>query len=137
MNLELITPLVYFQTENISLDISENDELLLCFELNLNQSRSIEPDIEQFLGPILYMGIKNAKLDFLNVKKVLLPAGKYLFVQCRSNEGILCQEEWLNLAIEQQKDSLWERHKPGNKLYVRHLFEDENFVTQLFRTLES
>jgi hypothetical protein len=37
------------------------------------------------------------------------------------------------MAIEQQKDGLWERLKPGNRLYLRILSEDGSPVTQLFR----
>jgi hypothetical protein len=45
----------------------------------------------------------------------------------------LNREEWLDMALEQQKDGLWERYKPENRLYVRYLFEDGCPVTQLFR----
>jgi hypothetical protein len=43
--------------------------------------------------------------------------------------------EWLDMAIEQQKDGLWERHKPESRLYLRFLFEDGRYVTQLLRPL--
>ena len=65
---------------------------------------------------------------------VLLPQGKYLFTQCRS-EAVLSRDEWLDLAIEQQKDGLWERNKLLDLLYIRFLFEDGSFVTQVFRAL--
>jgi len=66
---------------------------------------------------------------------VSLPQGVYLFTQQRS-EKPLNQSEWLDLAIEQQKDGLWERDNPKAVLYVRFLYEDKAFVTQVFRQIE-
>ena len=109
MKLELRTPIT-----------CTKEEVLLCFQVNPAESRSIEPDREKFLGDLL--------------KEIILPAGKYLFVQCRT-AAALGQEEWLDMAIEQQKDGLWERHKPGDLLYIRHLYEDGAFVTQIFRPI--
>jgi hypothetical protein len=37
------------------------------------------------------------------------------------------------MAIEQQKDGLWEQLRLGNHLYIRYLFEDGSPVTQVFR----
>jgi hypothetical protein len=75
------------------------------------------------------------KVDTNDAATVSLPLGKYLFVQCRA-ETPLNREEWLDMAIEQQKDGLWERHKLGNLLYVRYLYEDGKFVTQVFREIK-
>jgi len=109
MNLYLQSPLSAGKEEEIH-----------CYELNPVHARSIEPDKEQLLGKI----VNNASLL----------AGQYLFAQRRC-EAHLGQEEWLDMAIEQQKDGLWERNKLGNLLYVRFLYEDGAFVTQVFRTL--
>jgi len=76
---------------------------------------------------------KNAVDTDIN-EVVSLPSGNYLFVQYRGSL-LLKQDEWLDMAIEQQKDGLWERHKPGNLLFVRYLHEDGEYVTQLFRTV--
>jgi hypothetical protein len=59
-----------------------------------------------------------------------LPAGQYLLVQQRKFLG---REECIHLAVEQQKDGLWERFVPENRLYIRYLIEDGSPVTQLFR----
>lgn len=96
------------------------DEEILCFELNSDQSSNIEPDKEQLL---------KGKID-----KTSLPAGQYLFVQRRC-EAHLDMDEWLDMAIEQQKDGLWERNKLGTLLYLRFLYEDGAYVTQVFREI--
>ena len=150
--LNLCTPLQYIKSEsqNLSLLKQENEEILLCYEINPIQGSSIEPDRDFFLGRLLFIGHK--KVSDTTKKKlpesqnegteekernnfVLLPQGNYLFTQCRS-EAVLSRDEWLDLAIEQQKDGLWERYKLLNLLYIRFLFEDEAFVTQVFRAVE-
>jgi hypothetical protein len=133
MRLELCAPLIYGRTANLPLDSAEFEETLCCFSLDSGQSRSIEPVREQLLGTLVFTGQKNAECDLLSAQTVSLPAGVYLFTQ---HDGALEGEEWLDMAIEQQKDGLWERYKPQNLLYVRYLFEDGRPVTQLFRPLE-
>ena len=130
--LDLRAPLVYSMTDNLPSILAENDEFLLCYDLDPIQSRSIEPIPEHLLGSLVFSGIKGDTGDS-GVKKVFLPAGMYLFTQCRGSKGSLEQDTWLNLAIDQQKDSLWERQKPGNRLYIRFLYEDDAFVVQVFR----
>jgi len=127
MKLELLAPLVYAKTTEL---FRGNEDFLLCFEIDPAQSRSIEPEKECFPGNLVFMGRQNFQSGDLPAETVLLPAGKYLFVQCRE---ALEQPQWIDLAIEQQKDGLWERHKPENRLYVRFLFEDGSPVTQIFR----
>jgi hypothetical protein len=56
----------------------------------------------------------------------------YLFDQQRS---ALNRAECTDMAIEQQTDGLWERLRPGNRVYIRRLFEDGSPVTQIFRPL--
>jgi len=120
----------------------ENEEILLCYEVNPVQGCSIEPERDYFLGKLLFIGQKlpesqNGGIDETKRNNlVLLPQGNYLFTQCRSG-AVLSSDEWLDLAIEQQKDGLWERNKLLNFLYIRFLFEDGSFVTQVFRTVES
>jgi hypothetical protein len=133
MRLELCAPLIYGRTANLSLNSAEVEETLCCFSLDPVQSRSIEPARERLLGPLVFTGKKNAECGLLPAQTVSLPAGVYLFTQ---HNGALEGEKWLDLAIEQQKDGLWERYKPQNLLYVRYLFEDGRPVTQLFRPLE-
>jgi len=132
VRLDLRLPLVYAEITDSCPDIEtvrgqSHEELLFCFELDPGQSRSIEPEREGLLGALIFAGRADSGDSG---KKVTLPAGKYLFSQCRE---ALNREEWLDMAIEQQKDGLWERLKPENRLYVRYLFEDGKPITQLFR----
>ena len=135
--LNLCSPLQYVRSENRSAP-ALNGETLFCYEVDSVQGGSIEPDRERFLGKLLFTGEKLTETPSGGTGKteefVSLPQGDYLFMQCRS-DAVLTPDEWLDLAIEQQKDGLWERNRPGNLLYVRFLFEDGAFVTQVFRTV--
>jgi hypothetical protein len=133
MKLDLRAPLYYTPAADLPPAPDENEEFLLCFALDPVQSRSIEPEKGCLLGPLLFSGRKTRDCGNDEAQMAVLPAGKYLFIQRR---GALDRGKWLDLAIEQQKDGLWERHKPENRLYVRHLFEDGQPVTQLFRPLK-
>jgi len=113
----------------------QNEEILLCYEVNPVQGCSIEPDRDHFLGKLLFIGQKSPEITNKNTEGknlVSLSQGNYLFTQCRA-DAVLIHDEWLDMAIEQQKDGLWEQNKLGNLLYVRFLFEDGEFVTQVFR----
>jgi len=137
--LNLCSPLQYIKSECqdtslLKYEKLENEEIILCYEVNPVQGSSIEPDRDYFLDRLLFIGQKLSESQNEGNNIVLLPQGNYLFMQCRS-EAVLSSDEWLNLAIEQQKDGLWERNKPGNLLYIRFLFEDGSFVTQVFRTV--
>jgi len=137
--LNLCTPLQYARVENQNTPTAEG-ETLLCYEVNPVQGGSIEPDRDRFLGRLLFIGEKAAETPGGGAEKpkelVSLPQGDYLFMQRRS-DAVLTRDEWLDLAIEQQKDGLWERNKPLNMLYIRFLFEDGAFVTQVFRAVEN
>jgi hypothetical protein len=100
-------------------------ELLFCFELEREQAGRIDPQEDHFLGELVFSGKGTSGPD-----TVRLPAGLYLFAQQR---GALNREECIAMAIEQQKDGLWERLHLKNLLYIRRLFEDGNPVTQIFR----
>ena len=73
--------------------------------------------------------LKNAALK--GGEFVELPAGNYLFAQKRES---LDRESVINMAVEIQQEGLWQRLKPGRRLYLRRLFEDGSEVTQLFRS---
>jgi len=135
--LDLRQPIIFTKSqEKAQINAMENEESLLCYKINPYQGCSIEPLKEQLLEELVYSGVKNLETQTeLSNEAVLLPIGRYLFVQKRA-EAALNQEEWLNLAIEQQKDGLWERNKLKNLLYIRFLYEDNAFVTQILRPLE-
>ena len=135
MNLDMRSPLFYQKIEPLTEEgrvFRPDGETLLCYELNRAQSRSIEPQKDRLLERLVFAGQKTEEGG--REEFVALPSGLYLFAQCRK-EAVLNREEWLDMAIEQQKDGLWERNKLGDTLYVRFLYEDGAFVTQVFRTL--
>jgi hypothetical protein len=110
----------------------EARETLFCFTLDEAQSRVIEPDPQAFLGPLAGAGYAagpgqspDAKTDVLE-----LPQGHYVFAQEREALG---EAEVLLMAIEVQKDGLWERLQLEGRLYLRYLREDGKAVTQVFR----
>ena len=135
LNLDLNTPLIYSKIVYFPAGIRENEEFLLFYELNPAQSGSIEPVKELFLLKLIYIGKKPPDTDLADADRIILPAGKYVFSQQRGDSPILNQDELLDMAVEQQKDALWERYNLKNRLYVRYLYEDNAFVTQLFREL--
>jgi len=138
MNLDLRAPLFFMKIDDPPAEVRENEEYLLCCELNPAQSRSIEPDRELLLGRLVFAGHKTGDSCPAQDGTAMLPAGNYLFTQRRSSDiKGLSTEEWLDMAVEQQKDGLWERYKPGSRLFVRLLFEDGSPVIQLFRTLSA
>jgi hypothetical protein len=100
-------------------------ELLFCFELDREQAGRIDPEADRFLGELVFSGKGDGKQG-----KIQLPAGLYVFAQQRRT---LNREECVSMAIEQQKDGMWERLHLENRLYIRCLFEDGSPVTQLFR----
>jgi len=130
--LDLKQPLFFEKTSIQPQNMDKNEEILLCFDLDPAQSRSIEPDSALLLGSLVFSGRKSGDLDDHQGGIESLPVGNYLFTQQRE---CLNREEWQNLAIEQQKDGLWERYKLLPRLYIRFLHEDGSFVTQLFRPL--
>ncbi|MCL2211557.1 MAG: hypothetical protein FWB95_06520 [Treponema sp.] len=130
MNMDLRRSLSFMKIDNLPVITPENNEFLLCFKINSSQSQSIEPDPACFLENLLFMGQKIE--DDPAHEQVELPQGHYLFSQFRA-DAVLSRDEWLDLAIEQQKDGLWERNKLSDLLYIRFLYEDGAFVTQIFR----
>jgi len=134
MHLHLRTPLKYTKATDLNHfagKIPEDEELIFCFELNREQASRFDPQAELFPGELIFAGRKcNGETA---QPEHHVPIGMYLFVQQRR---ALCREECITLAIEQQKDGLWEQLKLENRLYVRYLFEDGSPVTQLFRRYE-
>jgi len=132
VRLDLRAPLLY--TEAPELDAfncpppnEAGMEFLFCFELDQEQSQSIEPQPEHFLGRQVFSGKNVQNQDKGDLE---LPAGLYLFAQRR---GVIGRTECISLAIEQQKDGLWEKIKLGNRLFLRLLYEDGGQVSQIFR----
>ena len=131
LRLNLLAPLYYLpETEPGPFSYTEgNGEKLYCFEIDENQRLSFEPDAEKFLGKLVFGG-NSIGHDWPGGPSLELPAGDYLFGQERE---ILGRDEIIFAAIEIQLEGLWQRLKPGSRLYLRYLFEDRRSVTQLFR----
>jgi hypothetical protein len=125
---------------------------LFCFSLNPAQARRIDPDPETYLGlleaagravpgPAAGGGTGNRE-PRENAGEPLpcasgyvhLPAGRYYFTQLRER---LSREEFVEMAMELQKEGLWERLKFEDRLYLRRLFEDNAPVTQAWRRIVS
>ncbi|MDR2730680.1 MAG: hypothetical protein LBB81_07275 [Treponema sp.] len=132
MNLDLRASLIYEKSGEFQANFNENEEYLICYKLDLTQAGSIEPQRELLLEKEVYIGKKTYDRAGQGKETVELATGLYLFTQLSE---FLNQEEWLDLAIEQQKDGLWERNSLKNELFIRYLYEDGRIVTQLFRPI--
>jgi hypothetical protein len=111
--------------------VEDAPELLLCFEIDRRQGGRIDPQADGFLERLVFSGKGDGKAAG-SKREVCLPAGQYLFTQKRK---ILDRGECIGMAIEQQKDGLWERLRLENRLYIRCLAEDGGRVTQFFRPI--
>jgi hypothetical protein len=131
IRLHLVSPLYYIRDEELEPFSYSEEETLFHFELEPNQSRSIEPD-EGVLLSALISGGRAAGPDEAKspAGTLVLPEGNYLFSQVRE---ILSREDSISLAAEVQKEGLWQRLSPGAELYLRYLFEEGRGVTQVFR----
>jgi hypothetical protein len=138
MRLNLCSPLIYEDAPGLDPfdcqpPADHNTELLFCFELNREQAQRIDPAADQFWGELVFSGRSAISGNGEKKKETIqLPAGLYLFDQQRS---ALNRAECTDMAIEQQQNGLWERLQPGNRIYIRRLFEDGSPVTQIFRLL--
>jgi hypothetical protein len=134
LKLDLRSPLFFSRDDGLN-PVQYNElegETLFCFEVAPSEAASIEPDAERFLGPLIFGGrcVSTAKAPLLQEAQFELPSGVYLFAQERRALG---RDDWLFLALETQKEGLWERLSLGNRVYLRRLFEDDSAVTQVFR----
>jgi len=122
------TPLVPF--DNV-FPADETVEFIFCFELDSEQATRIDPDPSAFPGRLVFSGKRGGEDGERPANgKVRLPKGDYAFMQKRRElDGTEC----VNLAIELQKDALWERFSLENLMYARCLFEDGSSVIQLLR----
>jgi hypothetical protein len=124
-------------------------EELFCFSINPAQARRIDPEPEPYLGSLEAAGravpgqAESGRPENRGEASgdprqyagdVYLPAGRYYFTQLRKR---LSREETVTLAMELQKEGLWERLKLEDRLYLRRLFEDNAPVTQIWRRIVS
>ncbi|MDR2661785.1 MAG: hypothetical protein LBC31_02170 [Treponema sp.] len=109
-------------------------EELFRFSLNPAQARRIDPEPEPYLGPLEEAGRALPGEAEQCAGYVQLPPGRYYFTQLRKG---LSREETIVMAMELQKEGLWERLKLEDRLYLRRLFEDNAPVTQIWRRIVS
>jgi hypothetical protein len=123
-------------------------EELFCFSVNPAQARRIDPEPEAYLGPLEaagraipgpaaggQTGNRGHKETAGEAQQyaagyIHLSAGRYYFTQLRKG---LSRDETIVMAMELQKEGLWERLKLEDRLYLRRLFEDNAPVTQVWR----
>ena len=143
-NLNLVSPIYYSLLEKFdpftSPDKAEasgsDEERVFCFDLDEGERLSFEPDEGMFLRHLVFGGVAVAdkaaarKVSEASGELAELPGGNYLFSQKRE---VLSKEGIIALAVEIQKEGLWQRLKLREKLYLRYLFEDGSWVTQVFR----
>jgi len=132
IRLNLLAPLYYFpEAEADPFSYREGTgEKLYCFEIDETQRQSIEPDAETLLKKLMFGGNAARPAEAADEARLELPLGDYLFAQERV---ILGRDEIIAAAVEIQAEGLWQRFEPGNRFYLRYLFEDGCLVTQLFR----
>ena len=109
-----------------------NKEMLFCFEIEKAASLEFEPKREFFPGTLLACGqaMNGNPADSPEKPIVELPKARYYFAQVRE---LLDKEAIIDLIMEVQQEALWQRAIPENRLYLRYLYEDNSFVTQVFR----
>lgn len=131
LKLDLRAPLFYIQDRSLNPfnHAPATGEYLFCFEINAEQGFRIDPQGETYLGPLINRG-REAPEKTGSACDFELPSGTYLFAQMRE---LLSREASINMAMEIQKEGLWERLRLGFRLYLRYLFEDQRPVTQIFR----
>ena len=129
LNLNLASPLFYTpDPDQDPFNCPADGERLFCLELDETQYSSFTPVKEKLIKGRVFSGKAAGEGDegpFLE-----LPAANYTFAQ---EKRLLNQEEIIDMAVEIQMESLWQRYRPGKLLFLRYLFEDGNWVTQLFR----
>jgi hypothetical protein len=137
-------------------------ETLFHFEITRSRAFAIDAGEDGYLGPLIAAGtidgiksssgnsgnsgnscnrdyLRRAALPPLYAKNpqynrlLELPAGEYFFVQVRENLGA---KEFVEMAVELQKEGLWERIPLGKTVYFRILWEDGAPVFQVLRPIE-
>ncbi|MDR2019217.1 MAG: hypothetical protein LBQ14_00450 [Treponema sp.] len=147
--LRLAAPLFYRRDDNLEPFIytPAEGELIFAWTIPAAEALSIEPAADRFLERLLFAGRAVPEPAGPSVRGggaapgtnagegalFELPRGTYFFSQIRE---ILDREASLGLAIEVQKEALWQRFIPEPRFYLRRLFEDEKGVTQIFRPLK-
>ncbi|MDR2144786.1 MAG: hypothetical protein LBP29_10500 [Treponema sp.] len=101
-------------------------EMLFHFRINRSGAFAMEADGKDYLEFLVAAGRADANGG------LELPAGEYFFTQAREK---LDTKAFIELAMELQKEGLWERVRLGETVYFRILWEDGAQVSQVLRPL--
>ncbi len=108
----------------------DSEEQAVCFSLPGAAAREIEPDPEHYLGPIIFTGILSNDRE---TQECTIPQGLYLFAQLRETPS---KELFTAMAIEVQKEGLWQRLDLAPLVFLRVLKEEDAYVTQVLRPIK-
>ena len=130
IRLNLLSPLFYLPQEPMVLGFRrEDEEKLLCFELEEAVAQEFLPDKTHFPGSLVFAG-KVTSPSVPGEPVMELTQGAYIFSQIKE---ILEMDEIVELAVEVQNEGLWQRLKLARRFFVRYLFEEGRGVTQIWR----
>jgi hypothetical protein len=101
----------------------------MAFDLDAGTGRSIEPDEARYLAEPVWLG-RSALPVPEGPGAFCIPKGMYFFAQTRELPG---RDGWIHLAVEVQKEGLWQRKNLGRRLYLRTVHEDGGAAAQIFR----
>jgi hypothetical protein len=140
LKLHLAAPLFYRKEPGIRPFVSAppGGEILIRFEIAPSQVLAFEPDGAEYLARLDSAGILEpageAELPGPGGAEgyLELPRGDYFFAQAWE---ALDREAFIALAVEVQKEALWQRLVPDSPVYLRYLHEENRPVTQVFRPL--
>jgi hypothetical protein len=119
-------------------------EFLFYYGINPLEADRIDPDPEQYLGPLLAAGTAETGQRAAPPGEdcLVLSPGPYYFTQFREEAGGTRPSpsgrgsfDFVETAMELQKEGLWERLRLGPGLYLRLLREDGAGVIQIWRPL--
>jgi hypothetical protein len=136
VRLELRSSLYYYEDRSlVPFGTADTKELLFCFEIEEETGKAIDPDTASYLGSPVFSGrICTDAAQSGSGGLFELSAGAYFFAQTRE---ALNREECILMAIEVQREILWQRLQPQNQLHIRNLFEDGKPVTQVWRAFRT
>jgi hypothetical protein len=117
----------FFGLPDDSLSPEPFPEMLIHFRINRSGAFAVETDGKDYLESPISAGQAdtNGSLE--------LPAGEYFFTQVREK---LDTGAFIELALELQKEGLWERVRLKETVYFRTLWEDGARVSQVLRPVQ-
>jgi hypothetical protein len=124
----------FFSREMVPTDTAAvSREYLFGFEIAPGEYLNIEPEAGAFLGEPFFRGYTGPTPSGDQCPAAALftlEAGQYLFMQ---SQEAMDWEGILDMALEIQKEGLWEGFALDRRLFLRYVFEDGSMVTQVWR----